>query len=198
MTKQFKVFTSAVLTAADVNDYLMEQAVIVCQSTDRPTAQDGMVIKETDTDRILMYDGTGWIILYEPPQSWTPTYTNVTTTTGTHDAYYQRSNGMCKFRATFTLGASSAVTGAIIITAPITALATADFHGMPVQFTDATVNNYPGIAIGTATTTFRLDAINAAGTYAVQTASSGTIPFTWGSGDYWTVTGAYRMTTLYS
>ena len=57
----FKVFTSAVLTAADVNDYLAEQAVIVCTSSTRPTAQFGLTIFETDTLLLLTYEGTGWI-----------------------------------------------------------------------------------------------------------------------------------------
>lgn len=57
----FKVFASgAVLTAADVNDYMAEQAVITCTSTTRPTPQEGMTIYETDTDRLLVYNGVGW------------------------------------------------------------------------------------------------------------------------------------------
>lgn len=57
----FKVFaTGAVLTAADVNDYMAEQAVITCTSTTRPTPQEGMIIYETDTDRTMVYTGSMW------------------------------------------------------------------------------------------------------------------------------------------
>lgn len=59
----FKVFADGdVLTAAQVNDYLMEQAVIACTSGTRPSSpNEGMVIYETDTDRVLIYDGSAWI-----------------------------------------------------------------------------------------------------------------------------------------
>jgi hypothetical protein len=59
----FKTFTANdVLTAADVNDYLMEQAVISCTSGTRPSSPvEGMTIRETDTDRLLSYDGSGWV-----------------------------------------------------------------------------------------------------------------------------------------
>lgn len=59
----FKTFTAgSVLTAAEVNDYLMKQAVIVCTAATRPSSPvEGMVIYETDTDRFLAYSGTAWI-----------------------------------------------------------------------------------------------------------------------------------------
>ena len=50
------------LTAANINTYLMNQAVIVCTSGTRPASPvDGMTIYETDTDRQLTYDGTNWL-----------------------------------------------------------------------------------------------------------------------------------------
>lgn len=61
----FKTFTAgAVLTASDVNTYLAKQAVIVCTSTTRPSSPpEGMVIYETDTDKVLTYTTatTGWV-----------------------------------------------------------------------------------------------------------------------------------------
>src|SRR5690606_7269471 len=58
----FKTFTAgSVLTAADVNDYLMKQVVITCTSGTRPgTPNEGMTIYETDTDRLQVYDGSAW------------------------------------------------------------------------------------------------------------------------------------------
>lgn len=58
----FKTFTAgAVLTAADVNDYLMKQTVIVCTSGTRPGApNEGMTIFETDTNRLQIYTGSAW------------------------------------------------------------------------------------------------------------------------------------------
>lgn len=51
-----------VLTATDVNTYLMRQAVITCTSVTRPSSPgEGMTIAETDTDKLLTYDGAGWV-----------------------------------------------------------------------------------------------------------------------------------------
>lgn len=59
----FKTFVDgAVLTAADVNTYLMKQAVIVCTSGTRPASPvDGMVIYETDTDQMLVYQASKYV-----------------------------------------------------------------------------------------------------------------------------------------
>jgi len=61
----FKTFTDGVaLPASDLNTYLMKQAVIVCTSGTRPSSPiEGMVIFETDTDRVYAYSGTAWIYL---------------------------------------------------------------------------------------------------------------------------------------
>ncbi len=60
----FMTFTDgSVLTAAQVNDYLMKQAVIICTSGTRPSSPiEGMRIYETDTDKVLVYTTatTGW------------------------------------------------------------------------------------------------------------------------------------------
>lgn len=56
-----KTFTSATLSSSDVNTYLMNQVVITCTSSTRPgTPTAGMVIYETDTERVLKYNGTAW------------------------------------------------------------------------------------------------------------------------------------------
>lgn len=58
----FKTFTDgAVLSDVDLNDYLMRQAVIKCTSGTRPSSPThGMVIFETDTNRLRIHDGTDW------------------------------------------------------------------------------------------------------------------------------------------
>jgi hypothetical protein len=54
--------TNEVLTAADLNAYLMRQSVIKCTSGTRPASPDeGMMIWETDTDQLKVYNGTGWV-----------------------------------------------------------------------------------------------------------------------------------------
>jgi hypothetical protein len=81
----FKTFTAgAVLTASDVNTYLAKQAVVVCTSTTRPASPpEGMVIYETDTDKMLTYVSatTGWV----PP--WSNPWGVVTATSGGTSGY---------------------------------------------------------------------------------------------------------------
>ena len=73
----FKTFGAGdVLTATDVNDYLMEQAIITCTSGGRPsTPVEGMTIYETDTDRIRTWDGSAWrvVVRIGPWVSYGPT-----------------------------------------------------------------------------------------------------------------------------
>ena len=81
----FKTFTAgSVLTAAEVNDYLMKQAVIVCTAATRPSSPvEGMVIRETDTERFLTWNGTNWTqyrLGGEPDQFFTGTLSNGTAT----------------------------------------------------------------------------------------------------------------------
>lgn len=47
---------------------------IVCTSTTRPTVSlfEGMTVYETDTNRYLIYDGTGWMVISEPWQDYDP------------------------------------------------------------------------------------------------------------------------------
>ena len=55
-----------VLTAQDVNDYLMDQSVMTfasdaARSSAIPTPSEGMISYQTDTDAIEAYDGTNWV-----------------------------------------------------------------------------------------------------------------------------------------
>lgn len=58
----FKTWTAGeTLTASDVNTYLGKQAVIVCTSGTRPGSPvEGQTVYETDTDKLLTYDGATW------------------------------------------------------------------------------------------------------------------------------------------
>jgi hypothetical protein len=78
----FKTFTNgAILTDTDLNDYLMKQVVIVCTSGTRPASPvEGMTIYETDTDRLLVYSGSAWVIgMSFGATSYTATLTATTT-----------------------------------------------------------------------------------------------------------------------
>jgi len=87
----FKTFVSgAVLTASDVNTYLAKQAVIVCTSATRPTSPpEGMVIYETDTDKLLAYTTatTGWVQPWNMPWGCVAVATSTTKTTSIGSSY---------------------------------------------------------------------------------------------------------------
>lgn len=59
----FKQFGAGdVLTAADLNTYLMNQSVITCTSASRPGSPvEGMCIFETDTDLVRFWNGSAWV-----------------------------------------------------------------------------------------------------------------------------------------
>jgi hypothetical protein len=74
-----KLFTSgAVLTAAQVNTFLMDQAVMVFASTaardaafggaGEPTLSEGMICYISDANSLLYYTGTAWAALGEDDQ----------------------------------------------------------------------------------------------------------------------------------
>ena len=67
----YKVFTAGeVLTAANVNGYLMKQAVMVFAGTAArgsalgTAVTEGMVSYQTDTNAITVYDGSAWKQVY--------------------------------------------------------------------------------------------------------------------------------------
>lgn len=74
-----KFFTSGTkLTAAQVNTYLMDQAVMVFASTSardaafggagEPTLSEGMICYISDANSLLYYTGTAWSALGEDDQ----------------------------------------------------------------------------------------------------------------------------------
>jgi hypothetical protein len=169
-------------------------------STTRPSpAIEGTMIYERDTDRVLVYDGVGWIILAEPSQAWTPTLAGLTVGNGTWSAFTHRSDGWIDLEASFTFGTTSAITGDLILTLPVNgALSTPDLW--TVQFRDDNVaTQFLGVAdFDNSVSTVRLRAVAAGGTYASSVACSATIPFTWTTSDRIFLAARYRMTTRYS
>lgn len=70
----YKAFTNgSILTDTDLNTYLMRQTVIVCTSGTRPPSPvEGMVIFETDTNRLNVYTGAAWDTVHTTgyPTAW--------------------------------------------------------------------------------------------------------------------------------
>lgn len=172
--------------------------VLVVSSTTRPTGVDlyaGRWIYEADTGRSLLYDGTGWIIMDEPPQTWSNPITGVTGGTPSWSGFYRRSGGYCDLHGRHTLGGAPSAY-APSVTLPFTATQVR-LGQLSVAWTDNGVANYVGVA-DRGTTACVLYVLNTSATYGGVTTPSTTIPFTWGSTDFLEVAGRYEMASRYS
>ncbi len=136
--------------------------------------------------------GTDWAM-----QSYVPTWTNVSGGTLNHAKYMVIGN-ICFFSVEYTL-AGAGVTGAVIVSLPVTAHA--DMVGSDMQvagirgmFLDTGTINIPAVCWLASSTTVRMRAENSAGTYIAVTAdTSSTLPFTWAVNDKITLNGWYEI-----
>jgi hypothetical protein len=120
--------------------------------------------------------------------AYTPTLTN--TTAPITVARYVKIGKTVHFYVQLTLTGAQ-VTGLVGIALPPFAMLSTSAGNFDVKLIDAGVV-YAGI--GVAGTTARVDcyALNAAGTYAVVTATSSTVPVTWATTDQIIVSGTYE------
>lgn len=122
----FKTFTSgAVLTAAEVNTYLMQQAVIVCTAATRPSAPvEGMHISETDTDLEYVYNGSAWVLWggFGAWVSYTPTITGWAIGNGTISTSYFKIGRYVTCRGTITAGSTTTFAANLGVPTPVAPL----------------------------------------------------------------------------
>ena len=170
-------------------------------SSARPTGADlyiGQLIFETDTKRLLQYDGTGWIILSEPLNTWS-TSASWGGISGGGPSYvgdYHRSDGWCDFRCSVTFTSAPTISGLIVILpmtpgyVPHAALAVTAYDNagtLYLGYNAASVSASVGLAVWTAS-----------GTYLTGAGISGAAPFSFGSGDAIEASGRFRMANRYS
>lgn len=164
------------------------------------TGSNGQWYYDTTNDRLYVSDGAGWIIMYEPEQSYTPTLTNVTIGTGgTVTGTYRRSGGTLDLKIVLTLGTSGVLTGQVQLSTPV-ALGVNMRNFIHCNYHDTGVSDIEGACDGTAaaqTTVVPLVYL-ATGTYLAFDNVNATKPFTWGSTDILNVQGSgIRMNTPY-
>lgn len=81
---------------------------------------EGQRIYETDTNTLLYYNGTAWVIESEPAQAYTPTLTQSATVTKTVDeGTYQRSNGRCRGNARLAVTGAGTINNQIRVGLPV-------------------------------------------------------------------------------
>jgi hypothetical protein len=190
----FKVFAAGeVLTAANVNDYLMEQSVIVCTSGTRPSSPgEGWTIYETDTDRQLTYDGSGWVIGleystwtdYSGSLTWAATGTQPAIGNGTITARYRRSGKMVVFQFRLAMGSTTTYgTGTYTISLPVNSASRLQVGSAYLRDSSATSNGHaPGSVVIDGSTVTSCIIVSSTGTGTGNVAGQ-TQPFTWANGD---------------
>jgi len=195
-----------VLTAADVDGYLMRQTVMTfADSTARDTAlsavlDEGMAAYLEDVDTLTLYDGSAWLpVVTSSTQTWTPTWGNVTVGNGTVTANYQQLGDVVHFQAKLVLGSTTVFPGAgqtVTMSYPVTA-ADSDEAASAVRATgydDDVGRQYPNIYgyLPTSTTT-DVHIYLFVGTYIDSSDYIRAInPFTWAVNDILLVNGTYR------
>jgi hypothetical protein len=179
----------------------------VVTSGTRPTGVDryvGQRIFESDTGRELLYDGSGWVIMSEPAQTWTPTWLNITVGNGTVAGWSRRSDGMCDCAVTLTCGSTTAIgTGTPAgIYAPYGFAADNWFWD---QFSgrcnDVSAGQVFSGTVGVYSVPSGILALYAdvaSGSYTTLANLTATVPYTWAAGDKLFFGGRYKMASRYS
>ena len=173
------------ITATEL-DRMEDQLVVICTSGTRPTGVAGQCIYETDTYKTLQYTGSAWRVLWSDWISFSPTWTNMTTSADT--ASYRYSPGRIQVTGVATV---TAVTGGIILTVPNSHTIATEAQNtlIPlsghVTFRDTTASaNFRALPLYVSSTTVRFNCIDASGTYSNDVPTTDLIPFTWAAGDF--------------
>lgn len=121
--------------------------------------------------------------------SYTPTLTNSTAPITT--AKYTQTGKTVAFYVVLTLTGAQ-VSGLVGVSLPVTAKAVMSGEYNAVVSDASPAALYPMLAFQTTTARVDLYAMNAAGTYAVNTATSSTVPITFATGDVIYLSGTYE------
>jgi len=171
-----------VATATLLNQ-IEDQIIVTCTSSTRPTGAEGRMIYETDTDKLMLYNGTAWKVAGGGGWvSFTPSYTNLTVGNATNNGMYRYVPGGIRFKVQTTFGTTSAMGTNPTLTIPNSETSASDSVRSigPAVFSDAGTRSYPGTCLctaGTTTVSFVHTESGNAG------APSATAPFTWTTSD---------------
>lgn len=117
--------------------------------------------------------------------TWTPTWTNVTVGNGTVVSFYARAGAIIVAQMRFTLGSTSAVSGAIQFSLPVNCDTTRGVRLGDSRIQDVSAPEvFASVVIAAANGTGQvqvLDSTNA--TSLDEDNTSGTVPMTWATGD---------------
>lgn len=189
----YKTFNAGdILTASDVQTYLQDQVVATFATT---TARDAAITSPSEgqfayskaDDTYYIYSGTEWLPYSAAWISFTPTLTNVTTST--LNAAYFRTGKVVHFYVYGVVNA--APTGIITVSLPVTSTSVTR-HIVNVRMSVAGTTYFGSGIFSGSGTTCQVVAFNASGTYVSSTSTSGTVPGAWVSGNTFLITGTYE------
>lgn len=183
-----------ILTAAQVDGYLMQQAIPVFASTaardSAYTAQSvtpaaGMFCVTTDTDTVWYHTGSAWEEFSSPPTSYTPTWNNFTVGSSTVAASYAwRPGRVLHIWGQVSLAADASFSGNLQQVIPLSETATAQGASGASLLFDQGTTNYLGqvhvVPSATAIDFFHTESGSNNGLV------NGTAPFTWTTNDVFT------------
>jgi hypothetical protein len=189
-----------VLTAQDVNDYLMDQSVMnfassAARSSAIPTPTEGMTSYRSDADIVEVYNGSAWATGL-PISSWsayTPTFTGFTLGNGVLDFAFTQIGKTVHVRGRVTLGSTSSVAGPFDFTVPVTSASYNLAHVLSYAsfYNGSAFNQGFLLSIGS-TSFFRISCMNTGTAFASASDLSSTVPFTWGNGHSIFMTMTYQ------
>lgn len=159
-------------------------------SVDSANYTDGSI----DPEHLITGSGTSWVW-----QSWVPTWANFTVGNGTVAASYTIIGKSVLFSIKVELGSTSAVSGDVTFTLPVTAKnsdTSWSLNGDAI-LVDAGTQQYKGtVYTASSTTVATVRVLNAASTHitfgTAAGALSSTVPFTWTTGDKMSISGQYE------
>jgi hypothetical protein len=189
-----------VLTAQDVNDYLMDQSVMTfassaARSSAIPTPTEGMTSYRSDADIVEVYNGSAWATGL-PVGAWTaytPTFTGFTLGNGVLDFAFTQIGKTVHVRGRVTLGSTSSVAGPFDFTIPVTCASYNLAHVLSYAsfYNGSAFNQGFLLSIGS-TSFFRISCMNTGTAFASASDLSSTVPFTWGNGHSIFMTMTYQ------
>ena len=198
----FKEFvTGEILTAADVNSYLMEQSVMVFASTAARDAaitapSEGMFAYSLADDSYYVYSGSAWLPYNIVWKSYTPTLSGVTLGTGyTLSAAWAQLGELVVVNFYFALSSTSAITGDVSFSLPVNQASSnrSISAGLATVVDASPATRYPGTVLLSGTPGYAFIRImTASGTYVTNTALSSSVPIA-----VWTTSDAISANVIY-
>lgn len=178
-------------------DLLDSRTLYFAASTDLPaitsrSLRPGQQAYITGTSQRYEFDGTGWLVVSEPEQPYTPTIvaTGTSPTGWTMTGGYQRHMGRCTGWGKFVYGSGTAASGTLRFGIPFDAAYTIMPAGVGTINDSGVAAHQRNLIIGAAASYAQMH--DAAGA-----AVSGASPMTPGASDYYAIWFNYQMSNIY-